>query len=256
MKIQQPRVQSAFSLTELLVVIAIIGILAALLLPVLGRAKSAAQKTTCINNERQINLAVHLYVQENADSFSATNSVAFAYKDFIQPYLSRSANPQTNDVLFACPADNFNMDVIIGNWFVALSYATHAGDISGTGFYRQPFTHYSSYFLNPGSRSRPKMFPQPSPGTKVTSAGVDYKAFDNIREPSKTVVMGEISGGVGLSNHTRKEPFQFIDAQNVMSFVDGHVSYIKIYWHGRDGPESMPWFYEPPSGYDYKWSGN
>jgi prepilin-type N-terminal cleavage/methylation domain-containing protein len=242
-----------FTLLELLVVIAIIGILATMLLPVLSRAKSAAQKTTCINNERQINLAVHSYVQDHADAFSDTNAVQFAYKDFIQPYLGRSGDAQTNDVLFACPADNFNLDVIMGNWFVALGYAS---SISGTGFFRQPFTHYSSYFLNPAARSRPKMFPKPHPGTNVTTMGVDYKAFDNVREPAKTVLLGEISGGVGLSSHTRKERFQFPDAQNIMSFMDGHVSYIKIYWHGREGPESMPWFYEPPPGYDYKWSGN
>jgi prepilin-type N-terminal cleavage/methylation domain-containing protein len=227
-----------FTLMELLVVIAITGIVAALLLPVLGRAKSAAQKTTCINNERQINLALHSYVQDHADAFSDTNNFQFTYKDSIEPYLGRAGNFQTNDVLFACPADNFNMDVIIGNWFVALGYASHAGDIYGTGYYRQLFTQYSSYCLNPGARSQPSMFPKPHAGTNVTSAGVDYKAFDNIREPSKTVLMGEISGGVGLSSHARKEKFQFPDAQNVMSFVDGHVSYIKIYWHGRDGPES------------------
>jgi len=253
MKIPRPKVQPAFTLVELLVVIAIIGILAALLLPVVGRAKSAAQKTTCINNERQINLAVHSYVQENADAFPNTNTLLFTYKDSIEPYLGRAGNSQINDALFACPADNFNMDVIIGNWFVALGFANH---ISGTSFYRQPFTHYSSYFLNLGARSRPSMFPKPHPVTNVTTTGVEYKAFDNIREPSRTVLIGEISGGVGLSSHAWKERFQFPDAQNVMSFVDGHVSYIKIYWHGRDGPESMPWFYEPPVGYDYKWSGN
>jgi prepilin-type N-terminal cleavage/methylation domain-containing protein len=240
----------AFTLIELLVVIAIIGILVALLLPVLSRAKSAAHKTTCINNERQINLALHSYVQDHEDAFPNTNTLLFTYKDSIEPYLGQAGNFQTNDVLFACPADNFNMDRIIGNWFVALSFANH---VTGTGFYRQPFTHYSSYFLNPGARSQPSMVPKSHAGTNVTSAGVDYKAFDNIREPSKTVLMGEISGGVGLSSHTRRKPFQFPDAQNVMSFVDGHVSYIRIYWHGRDGPESMPWYYDPPTGYDYKW---
>lgn len=52
------------------------------------------------------------------------------------------------------------------------------------------------------------------------------------------------------------QPLQFPDALNVMSFVNGHVGYIKIYWNGIQGPDGFSAFYEPPDGYDYKWSGN
>jgi prepilin-type N-terminal cleavage/methylation domain-containing protein/prepilin-type processing-associated H-X9-DG protein len=59
----------AFTLIELLVVIAIIGILAALLLPVLSRTKQQAQGVFCLNNGKQLMIAMHLYTSDNKDFY-------------------------------------------------------------------------------------------------------------------------------------------------------------------------------------------
>ena len=232
--------QRGFTLVELLVVIAIIAILAALLLPVLSRAKGAARRTVCISNTRQVNLALRQYADDHGDAIRAiTNKEALhvTYKESIQSYLSRNGSG-TNDQLFACPADNFDCD----DPAIKDLFSFWNPPPGGKCFHRQPTTHYSSYFFNGAAPDAPE-----------TRMG--QKPFSSVREPSRVVLVGELSAAFGLSAHDRKEAFQFNNALNVVSFVDGHVSYIRIYWNGTKGFDGVSAFYELPDGYEYKWSG-
>jgi prepilin-type N-terminal cleavage/methylation domain-containing protein len=107
----------AFTLIELLVVIAIIGVLAALLLPSLSRAKARAHNAACLSQLRQLGTAVRMYTDENNNVLPAAeilpslpvNPAAPLPRicDVLSPLLGRT-NSSTNDsaTVFKCPADN------------------------------------------------------------------------------------------------------------------------------------------------------
>jgi prepilin-type N-terminal cleavage/methylation domain-containing protein len=67
------RTNQGFTLIELLVVIAIIAILASMILPALSSAKAKAQRTTCVNNQKQMSLAMRMYADDNNDYLAWPN---------------------------------------------------------------------------------------------------------------------------------------------------------------------------------------
>jgi len=77
--------QRGFTLIELLVVIAIIAILAAMLLPALGRAKLKAQGISCINNLKQLQLGWMLYSGDNDDKIARTGGQVYLAPNTTDP---------------------------------------------------------------------------------------------------------------------------------------------------------------------------
>jgi len=177
-----------------------------------------------------------MYADDHSDFIPYAKKLSFGYKESVKPYLSLHGDSSESDKVFACPSDDFDLGDPIADWFLQ--------EPGGRSFYRQAWSHYSSYAFNSEARGTPGDF------------GMAQKPFSAVREPSRTVLIGEVSGFAGLSTHARKQKLQFNNAQNVMSFVDGHVSFIKMYWNGVTALEGFPFFYEPQPGYDYKWSGN
>jgi prepilin-type N-terminal cleavage/methylation domain-containing protein/prepilin-type processing-associated H-X9-DG protein len=86
--------QSGFTLIELLVVIAIIAILAGMLLPALGKAKTKAQGIACMNNVKQLTMAWWLYDDDNNEKLPGADNWVSGWLDF------NGGNPDNTNVLY------------------------------------------------------------------------------------------------------------------------------------------------------------
>jgi prepilin-type N-terminal cleavage/methylation domain-containing protein len=240
-QLQFMKLGKGFNLIELLAVIAIIVILAALLLPALSSAKARAQQTDCLNNSRQISLGIHLYAGDNGDTLPAepglcaasyaTNDFAIYFKHLVKSYVGINGVSSPQDKVFACPADMFY-------------YYSSDWNYASNSLHDQSMSDFSSYGFNGGN------------GYDVSLPGVFGMRITSVRFPTKTLLLTELPAFAPWSWHQPQKLVWTVDgvsdAKNIVSFVDGHVSYIKIYWNTIQ----VSYYYDPPSGYDYKWSGN
>jgi prepilin-type N-terminal cleavage/methylation domain-containing protein len=251
---------AGFTLVELLVVIAIIGILAALLLSVLGGAKAKSQRIVCVNNLRQINLGVRMYSDDSHDASSSPGSASLTNRDFLPLYsgykalmknyvcLNGASSPR--DKLFACPADVFNPNVVF-------DHPTMPPHLVQKSIHDGFLFDYSSYTFNGGDNAT-RTLRDGSRTANITLPGLSNVKLSSVRHPDRTVLLAEFPvlfpySWHAPSSHGVAYEYRMIynDSKNVVSFVDGHVSYIKMYLKNY---REMALMYNPPASYDYQWS--
>ena len=250
------KTNTGLTLVELLVVIAIIAILASLLLAAISGAKGKARRVVCTSGLRQINLGVRMYSDDSNDRAPkpaawASNPYG-AYKELMKSYVGLRGKSSAQDKLFACPADTFYFDYLFRR--------TNMVGYVPESLCSRPEMDYSSYAFNGGNTFG-------STNGSGIRPGISGLSLSSIKHPARTVLVAEIPALIPFSWHKPKRPlywletrncpnFIFNNAMDMVSFVDGHVSYIKMYYNGVRGSMGVSCAYDPPPEYDYQWSGN
>ncbi|HIJ65940.1 MAG TPA: DUF1559 domain-containing protein [Candidatus Hydrogenedentes bacterium] len=134
------RTSKGFTLLELLSVTALIGVLAAVLLPALARAREAARRASCLSNLSQIGIAMHMFAQEHDGQlpWSGGGGNADALMDFAQEYIGGGHG------VFICPSDTLH-DEVGGDGSAPRTNA----DLGTTGSYRTSYEYFGAYTLEP-----------------------------------------------------------------------------------------------------------
>lgn len=228
-----------FTLIELLVVVSVIALLAALLLPALGRAREQALGASCLGNSRQIAFAAFAYAEE-FDGYGPVNT-RYGSGNLVHywPRLLYALGHAAQPAIFACPAarhEYYNGEVFC------------TGNFNANGnnweYVQYGINQYFGQSFNASGSGGVYLASDPASLETLASTGMLWK-IQRARAPSSTVFLGDSVRSTGTNGKiytsataTDGKPRGFLLLSRSKTALDNHPG---IFGDRHAGAASVAW---------------